>query len=115
MLVPRPETELLVEKVAQAPKPAEPRILDVGTGSGAILISLLAELPQAAGVGVDKSAAALAVAKANAAYVATQVKDATLPARFTWTESDVLTALPATLKILNIDMRGSCSVRVTDR
>ena len=96
VLVPRPETELLVEKVAQAPMPAEPRILDVGTGSGAILISLLAELPQAAGVGVDKSAAALAVAKANAAYVATQVKDATLPARFTWTESDVLTALPAT-------------------
>ena len=96
VLVPRPETELLVEKVAQAPMPAEPRILDVGTGSGANLISLLAELPQAAGVGVDKSAAALAVAKANAAYVATQVKDATLPARFTWTESDVLTALPAT-------------------
>lgn len=96
VLVPRPETELLVEKVAQAPMPAAPRILDVGTGSGAILISLLAELPQAAGVGVDKSAAALAVAKANAAYVATQVKDATLPARFTWTESDVLTALPAT-------------------
>ena len=96
VLVPRPETELLVEKVAQAPMPAAPRILDVGTGSGAILISLLAELPQAAGVGVDKSAAALAVAKANAAYVATQVKDATLPARFTWTESDVLTALPDT-------------------
>ena len=96
VLVPRPETELLVEKVAQAPMPAEPRILDVGTGSGAILISLLAELPQAAGVGVDKSAAALAVAKANAAYVATQVKDATSPARLTWTESDVLTPLPAT-------------------
>ena len=96
VLVPRPETELLGEKVAQAHMPAAPRILDVGTGSGAILISLLAELPQAAGVGVDKSAAALAVAKANAAYVATQVKDATLPARFTWTESDVLTALPAT-------------------
>ena len=96
VLIPRPETELLVEKIAQAPVPAAPRILDVGTGSGAILISLLAELSQAAGVGVDKSAAALAVAKVNAAYVAVQVKDATLPARLTWTESDVLTALLAT-------------------
>jgi peptide chain release factor 1 len=42
VLVPRPETELLVEHVAQAPLPAAPRILDVGTGSGAILVSLLA-------------------------------------------------------------------------
>jgi release factor glutamine methyltransferase len=98
VLVPRPETELLVEHVAQAPLPAAPRILDMGTGSGAILVSLLAELPQATGVGVDKSPAALAVAKANAAYVAEQVKDASLPERAVFTESDVLSALPPAAK-----------------
>ena len=98
VLVPRPETELLVEHVAQAPLPAAPRILDVGTGSGAILVSLLAELLQATGVGVDKSPAALAVAKANAAYVAEQVKDASLPERAVFKESDVLSALPPAAK-----------------
>jgi release factor glutamine methyltransferase len=98
VLVPRPETELLVEHVAQAPLPAAPRILDVGTGSGAILVSLLAGLLQATGVGVDKSPAALAVAKANAAYVAEQVKDASLPERAVFKESDVLSALPPAAK-----------------
>jgi release factor glutamine methyltransferase len=63
VLDPRPETETLVALAL-----AEPfdRVLDLGTGSGCILVTLLAERPQARGVGADISTAALAVAGANA-------------------------------------------------
>jgi release factor glutamine methyltransferase len=64
VLVPRPETELLVEwGLALAPR----SLLDLGTGSGAIALALARELPAAGIVGVDRSAAALAVARRNAA------------------------------------------------
>lgn len=70
-LVPRPETETLVEAalddIARRDARFRPlRIADLGTGSGAILLALLAELPAARGVGTDISAAALAVARDNA-------------------------------------------------
>lgn len=67
-LIPRPETELLVELALEFIEPAqEALVLDLGVGTGAILLSVLSERPLARGVGVDKSAAALAVARANAA------------------------------------------------
>lgn len=66
VLTPRPETEVLV-KTALEIAPARARVLDLGTGSGAILLALLSERADARGVGVDKSEAALAVARANAA------------------------------------------------
>lgn len=67
VLIPRPDTEILVEAALErlAALPA-PRLLDVGTGSGAILLSLLTKLPQAEGVAADASAAALEVARRNA-------------------------------------------------
>lgn len=70
-LDPRPDTETLIEAaleiVQQERRKDEPlRILDLGTGSGCILISLLGELPGAHGTGTDKSARALAVARENA-------------------------------------------------
>jgi release factor glutamine methyltransferase len=69
-LVPRPDTETLVEAVlAELPGPPADwrgRICDLGTGSGAILIALMSELPQALGVGVDLSADAIATARENA-------------------------------------------------
>lgn len=65
VLDPRPETELLVsEGIARLP--ASGRVLDLGTGSGCIVLSVLAEREDASGVGVDVSEAALAVARRNA-------------------------------------------------
>ena len=72
-LVPRPETELLVESVTIAAKKMKPegevKILDIGTGSGAIIVSLLDYLPKAKGVGVDISVDALIVANENAEQI----------------------------------------------
>lgn len=66
VLDPRPETELLVEQgLKRLPEGA--RVLDLGTGSGCILISVLAERTDASGLGIDISSGALAVARANAA------------------------------------------------
>lgn len=68
VLDPRADTETLIEAaLAWAKGRAEPlRILDFGTGSGAILLTLLAELPNSTGLGIDLSEAALATAAANA-------------------------------------------------
>ncbi|MGP9818672.1 peptide chain release factor N(5)-glutamine methyltransferase [Salinarimonas sp. NSM] len=65
-LVPRPDTETLVETaLALAPGPA-PRILDLGTGSGCILVALLAERRDAFGIGLDRSEEACRTARENA-------------------------------------------------
>lgn len=64
VLDPRPDTEALVAEALRRPFA---RVLDLGTGSGAILLSLLAERPAATGLGTDLSEAALAVARRNAA------------------------------------------------
>lgn len=67
VLIPRPETELLVEvALAAVAGRANPRILDLGTGSGCIAVTLALELPGAEVTAVDISAAALAVARSNA-------------------------------------------------
>ena len=66
-LVPRPETELLVEQaLMRLPRRAESRILDLGTGSGAIAIALARERPMCDVTGTDISEAAIAVAIQNA-------------------------------------------------
>lgn len=66
-LIPRPETELLLEAALERFGAAGPsRILDLGTGSGALLLAALAQWPRATGVGVDRSTGALAVARGNA-------------------------------------------------
>jgi len=68
VLVPRPESETVVEAALAeiADRGARLRILDLGTGSGCLLLALLSELPRATGLGVDRSAGALAIAQDNA-------------------------------------------------
>lgn len=67
VLTPRPETEFLVEAaLAALPKTSAARILDLGVGSGAVLLSVLAERDLVSGVGLDISADALAIARGNA-------------------------------------------------
>jgi len=63
VLDPRPETETLIERALAQPFE---RVLDLGTGSGCILVTLLAESPDATGVGIDLSEAACLQASANA-------------------------------------------------
>ena len=64
-LIPRPETELLVNKLIEIFKNKKISILDIGTGSGCIIISLLNNLKQSKGVGIDISKKALIMAKKN--------------------------------------------------
>ncbi len=78
VLDPRPETETLV---AAALEQNFVKMLDLGTGSGCILLSCLAECPEAQGMGVDLSAPALAVAQGNAERLG-------LTSRCTWAQSD---------------------------
>ena len=66
VLIPRPETELLVEAALQLVGDASPLICDVGTGSGCIALTLLCEVSRARAVAVDKSPAALEIARLNA-------------------------------------------------
>lgn len=73
-LVPRHDTETLVELALEllraAPRPDRGlRIADIGTGSGAILLALLSELPDASGIGTDISAEALQTARGNATHL----------------------------------------------
>ena len=89
VLDPRPETELLVD-VAIARLPRDGRVLDLGVGSGCILLSVLAERSDASGVGVDISAAALEVAHVNTSALGLAARaemieggwDVVLPGRF---------------------------------
>jgi release factor glutamine methyltransferase len=64
-LIPRGDSETLVAAALEA-KPDALRVLDLGTGSGALLLAVLAYLRQAQGIGIDRSEAALEVARANA-------------------------------------------------
>ena len=97
-LVPRPDTETVIELALEI-RHAAPRlnrrlrIADIGTGSGAILLALLSELPDADGVGTDISAAALATARSNAA-------DLGLGGRAAFVACDYATALSGAFDLI---------------
>ena len=68
VLIPRPDSETLIEAAVAHFGPGGPRrILDLGTGSGALLLAALAEWPDSTGLGVDRSPAAIHIALGNAA------------------------------------------------
>ena len=67
VLDPRPDSETLIDAALQIADPAAPlRILDMGTGSGCLLLTLLHHLPQSSGIGIDASEPALRIARENA-------------------------------------------------
>ncbi len=65
VLIPRPETEIIVDRVIKKFKYKNINILDIGTGSGCILLSIIKELKTSSGVGIDKSAEAINIASRN--------------------------------------------------
>jgi release factor glutamine methyltransferase len=85
VLIPRPETELLVEIALSLPSGA--RVVDVGTGSGAVALSLATERPDLSVTATDVSAEALVVARANAARLG-------LADSVTFFEADLLEGVP---------------------
>jgi release factor glutamine methyltransferase len=88
VLIPRPETETLVEAaLTRLPADRDVRLLDLGTGSGAIALALAHERPRASVTAIDASAAALDVARANAARLGLR--------NVTFVLSDWFAALPA--------------------
>jgi release factor glutamine methyltransferase len=86
-LIPRPETEYLIEQVLGRVTSSPSAILDLGTGSGAIALVLATKYPAATVTAVDKSADALALARENAEALG-------LSARVSLVESDWFSALP---------------------
>jgi release factor glutamine methyltransferase len=94
-LVPRPDTETVVERALEmlpSPRADRPaRILDIGTGSGAILLALLSERPDAFGVGTDVSLAALEIAGRNARDI--DVRGLDLASRAAFVACDYAAAL----------------------
>jgi release factor glutamine methyltransferase len=94
-LVPRPETETLVEAALGRidDRGASVRVLDLGTGSGCLLLALLTELPRATGLGVDADRAALDCARANAARLG-------LAARTDWRLGDWAAGLEGSFDVV---------------
>jgi release factor glutamine methyltransferase len=97
-LDPRPDTETLVEAALEVIReerwdPAALRILDVGTGTGCLLLTLLCELPWARGTGTDISPAALAVARNNADLLG-------VARRASWLTADALESVPGSFHML---------------
>jgi len=86
VLVPRPDTETVVELaldlLGSSRRRERLRILDIGTGSGALLLALLTECREASGIGTDISLAALAVARDNAKALALDARARFLATRF---------------------------------
>ncbi len=99
VLIPRPDTEVVVDMALKSTGEADAlRVLDLGVGSGAIILSILAERPNAHGLGVDVSSEALAVARENASQLGLEGRLALLRGDWTYgladAEFDVVVSNP---------------------
>jgi release factor glutamine methyltransferase len=109
VLIPRPETEHLVETVLKLLPTNKPlKLIDIGTGSGAIAIALAAHLPQAAITALDISTEALAIATANA-------REHNLADRIRFLQSDLLSALHGEVEAFDAIVSNPPYVAETDR
>jgi release factor glutamine methyltransferase len=111
-LVPRPETEQLVELVESRIENRELRIVDVGTGSGVIALSLAAKIPEAKVLGVDVSEDALALAQENAARLNLSERVQFLKRRLLEDAEDAFDLIVANLPYISIQDRHTLSPEV---
>jgi release factor glutamine methyltransferase len=111
-LVPRPETEQLVELVESRIENRELRIADVGTGSGVIALSLAAKIPEAKVLGVDVSEDALALAQENAARLNMSERVQFLKSRLLENVEDAFDLIVANLPYVSIQDRHTLSLEV---
>ncbi len=95
VLIPRPETELIVQAVLELSLPWEAQILDVGTGSGCLAVTLAAERPSWRVVGLDRSSAALEVARNNASEHGVDIR---------WLQSDLGTAVAGPFDLVTANL-----------
>lgn len=118
VLIPRPDSEILIETAVQIDTAHAPEaILDLGTGSGALLLAALSEFPEARGVGMDASASALAMAHNNADRLG--LSDRTSFLLQDWTTADWMQSLggPFDLILANppyVSTKAILSREVTD-
>ena len=111
-LVPRPETEQLVEFVESRIENRELRIVDVGTGSGVIALSLAAKIPEAKVLGVDVSEDALALAQENAARLNLSERVQFLKRHLLENVEDAFDIIVANLPYISIQDRHTLSLEV---
>jgi release factor glutamine methyltransferase len=111
-LVPRPETEQLVEFVESRIENRELRIVDVGTGSGVIALSLAAKIPEAKVLGVDVSEDALALAQENATKLNLSERVQFLKRRLLENAEDAFELIVANLPYISIQARHTLSPEV---
>jgi release factor glutamine methyltransferase len=108
VLIPRPETEVLAElALAEGDRLGARRVVDLGTGTGAVALALAVERPDLAVWATDASAEALEVARANLAAVAAERPEADLAARVQLGAGEWFAALPS-------DLRGRLDVVVSN-
>ena len=113
VLDPRPETELLVEQgIARLPQGG--RVLDLGVGSGCIVLSMLAERPDVAGEGVDISAAALAVAARNAEALGVEARVALVQGGWESSPAETVDLVLSNPPYITADEMGALSRDVID-
>lgn len=111
-MVPRPETEQLVELVESRIENRELRIVDVGTGSGVIALSLAAKIPEAKVLGVDVSEDALALAQENAARLNLTERVQFLKSRLLENVEGAFDLIVANLPYISIQDRHTLSPEV---